>query len=86
MELSITNEKIKESSCPAEIFYNGVGCKFRNFFSEREFRDIIKKNKKYIDSMKFEPTYYNHFKEAINNPLECNLDLLIEFTGAIKLN
>lgn len=44
MEASITSKNLEtkgtESKCTAEIFYNGIGCKFRNYISEREFRDI----------------------------------------------
>jgi hypothetical protein len=89
MEASITSQNLEtkgtKSNYPAEIFYNGIGPKFRNNISEREFRDIINKNKKYIDTNIFQSKYYDYFKDAINNPLSCELDLLIEFAGAIKL-
>ena len=90
MELSITNEqknlKEKSISNTATIFYNGIGCKFRNYFTEKEFRNIMKKNIKFLNFKNLETKYYNYFKNAINNPLNCDLDLLIEFSGALKLN
>jgi hypothetical protein len=87
MELEINSKKPKNEPLfnSAQIYYDGICCKFRNYFSEREFRNIIDKNKKFIDTQKLELKYYNYFKDAIENPTNCDLKLLIEFTGALIL-
>lgn len=85
MDLKTTSNNSKKETTYAEIYYNGVGCKFRNYLSEREFREIINKNNKYLNTNNIPKKFYDYFEEAIKNPLNCNLDLLLEYAGAKKL-
>jgi hypothetical protein len=92
MELATNSQDVNDKKTKpkkiinsAEIYYNGVGSNFRNYFSENEFRKIINKNIKYYSFNDMESEYYNYFKEAIEDPLHCNLDILINLTGSKKL-
>jgi len=58
------------------IKYTGIGTNFKTYFTETEFREIIKNNME----------FFNLDHSVITDPLGCNLDLLIEFSGAIKIS
>ena len=61
-----------------KIYYNRIGSNNKTLFSEKEFRNIIKKYK-----YKYHLICLNSkFEEAINNPEDCNIHLLLEMTGA----
>jgi hypothetical protein len=90
MELNVEPQKIEAINLnhehnviySAEIYYNGIGCNFRNYFGIQEFRRLIKKVLKNINFENFENEYFN---SVIKDPINCDLDLLLEFTGATKL-
>lgn len=67
------------------IKYTGLGSNFRTHFTEKEFREIIKSNIMFFNFNENSISNYNKYKSVITDPMVCDLDLLIEFSGAIKI-
>ena len=65
-----------------EIYYTGIGSNFRTHFTEMEFREIIKNNFRHFGVSSQLGSYLSIFLD----PMNCDLDMMIEFTGAIKIN
>jgi|TARA_B110000261_G_scaffold74653_1_gene86567 hypothetical protein len=60
------------------IYYTGIGSYNKKNFTEKEFRNIIKNNIRYFHLYGIG----SELNEAVNNPLKCNISLLLELTGA----
>ena len=60
------------------IFYTGIGSNNKKKFTEKEFRKLIKSNIRYFHLYGIG----TKLNEAVNNPLTCNILLLLELTGA----
>ena len=60
------------------IYYNGIGSNNKTRFTEKEFRKIIKSNIRYFHLYGIG----SELNEAVNNPLKCNISLLLKLTGA----
>ena len=68
------------------IKYTGIGSNFRTHFTETEFREIIMNNIMLFYFNENIIKNYHKYNSVITDPLGCNLDLLIEFSGAIKMS
>lgn len=66
----------------SEIYYTGIGSNFRTHFTEMEFREIVKNNFSRFNI----PSQLGNYLPVLTDPMNCNLDLMLELTGAVKVN
>ena len=74
-----------KSSVICDIKYTGIGSNFRTYFCEDEFREIIHRSMPYFCLHSLTQDQLEYFNIALEDPLHCSLDLLLEFTGAYKV-
>ena len=69
-----------------DIYYTGIGSNFRTHFCEKEFREIITNvYLNYFNINTLTKKQLHYFSQVIDNPLQCPLELLLEFTGAKRV-
>ena len=60
------------------IYYSGIGSNNKTIFVEKEFRQIIYNNIYRFHLLGLE----SYLQEAVENPLICDIRLLLDLTGA----
>jgi hypothetical protein len=60
------------------IYYSGIGSNNKTIFGENEFRQIIYNNIYRFHLLGLE----SYLQDAVENPLTCNIQLLLDLTGA----
>jgi hypothetical protein len=58
--------------------YSGIGSNNKTIFGEKEFRQIIYNNIYRFHLLELE----SYLQEAVENPLICDIQLLLDLTGA----
>jgi hypothetical protein len=62
------------------IYYTGIGSNNKTIFNEKQFRRIIHNNIYRFHLLGLE----SYLQEAVENPLTCDIRLLLDLTGAYK--
>ena len=79
------SDDIMNDTVICDIKYTGIGSNFRTYFCEAEFREIIHRSMPYFCLHSLTKDQLEYFNIALEDPLHCSLDLLLEFTGAQKV-